>query len=42
MTKIQQISKNITPFGGIYFVNDEFNESGLGKLFNDYWVKSFN
>jgi hypothetical protein len=32
MTKIQKISKNITPFGGVFFVNDEFKNSGLRKL----------
>ena len=35
MTKVQKISKNITPFAGIYFVNDEFNQSGLSKLIDN-------
>jgi len=32
MAKIQKISKNITPFGGIFFVNEEFKRSGLRNL----------
>jgi hypothetical protein len=32
MAKIQNISKNLTPFAGVFFVNDEFNRSGLRKL----------
>jgi hypothetical protein len=32
MAKIQNISKNITPFAGVFFVNEEFNRSGLRKL----------
>jgi hypothetical protein len=32
MTKVQKFSKNITPFAGVFFVNDEFKRSGLGKL----------
>ncbi|GHT53396.1 hypothetical protein AGMMS49982_16260 [Bacteroidia bacterium] len=32
MTKVQKISKHITPFAGVYFANDEFINSGLGKL----------
>ena len=35
MTKIQQISKNISPFAGVFYVNDEFNKSGLGKLIDN-------
>ena len=35
MTKIQKISKNITPFGGIFFVNEEFNRSGLRHLIDN-------
>jgi len=35
MTKVQKISKNITPFAGIYFVNDEFNRSGIRKLIDN-------
>jgi len=36
MTKVQKISKNIIPHAGIYFVNDEFNRSGLGKLIDNH------
>jgi len=32
MAKIQKISKNITPFAGVFYVNDQFNRSGVGKL----------
>jgi len=32
MAKVQKISKNITPFGGVFFVNEEFNRSGLRNL----------
>jgi len=32
MTKIQKISKNITPFAGVFFVDDEFYGSGLCNL----------
>jgi hypothetical protein len=32
MTKVQKISKNITPFAGVFFVHDEFKRSGLRKL----------
>ena len=32
MPKIQIISKNITPFAGISYVNAEFNNCGLGQL----------
>jgi hypothetical protein len=31
-TKIQKLSDNITPFGGISYVNDEFTRSGLSGL----------
>jgi hypothetical protein len=31
-TKIQKLSQNITPFGGISYVNDEFNNCGLSDL----------
>ncbi|MDR2835188.1 MAG: hypothetical protein LBV69_03165 [Bacteroidales bacterium] len=33
--KVQQISKTITPFAGVFFANDEFNKSGLGKLIDN-------
>jgi len=32
MTKVQKISKTITPFAGVFYVNDEFKRSGLRKL----------
>jgi len=35
MTKVQKISKNITPFAGVFFANDEFNRSGLRKLIDN-------
>jgi hypothetical protein len=35
MTKIQKISKNITPFAGSFFVNEAFNQCGLSKLIDD-------
>jgi hypothetical protein len=35
MTKVQKISKNITPFGGVFFVDNEFKQSGLSKLIDN-------
>jgi hypothetical protein len=35
MTKVQKISKNITPFAGVYFAHDEFKRSGLRELVDD-------
>ena len=35
MTKVQKISKPITPFAGVFFVNDEFKRSGLRKLIDN-------
>jgi hypothetical protein len=35
MAKIEKISKNITSFAGVFFVNDEFSRSGLGKLIDN-------
>ena len=35
MTKIQKISKNITPCAGVFFANDEFNKSGLSKFIDN-------
>jgi hypothetical protein len=35
MTKIAKISKTITPFAGVFFANDEFTHSGLGKLIDN-------
>jgi len=34
-TKVQKISKPITSFGGVFFVNDEFKRSGLRKLIDN-------
>jgi hypothetical protein len=34
MVKIEKISQNTTPFGGICFVHDMFKRSGLRKLIN--------
>ena len=35
MAKIEKISKNITPFAGVFFVNKEFNHSGIRKLIDN-------
>jgi hypothetical protein len=35
-TKIEIISKTITPFAGVFFVNDEFKCSGLRKLIDNH------
>jgi hypothetical protein len=35
MTKIQKISKNITPYAGCFFVNEAFNQCGLSKLIDE-------
>jgi hypothetical protein len=35
MTKIQKISKNLTPFAGVFFANEEFKRSGLRKLIDN-------
>ena len=35
MAKVQKISKNITSFSGIYFVNDEFSCSLLRRLIDN-------
>ena len=32
MAKVEKISQNFTPFGGIYFVHDLFKTSGMRKL----------
>ena len=32
MTKVQKKSKVITPFAGVFFINEEFNRIGLSKL----------
>ena len=34
MAKVQKISKNITPFAGVFYANDEFKRSGLDQLIN--------
>jgi hypothetical protein len=36
MTKVQKISKNITPFAGVFYANDEFKRSGLRKLIDNH------
>ena len=35
MTKVQKISKNITPFAGVFFAHDECKRSGLSKLIDN-------
>jgi hypothetical protein len=35
MTKVQKISKDITPFAGVFYANDEFKHSGLHKLIDN-------
>jgi hypothetical protein len=43
MAKIHKISKNTTPFAGVFFVNDEFTRSGLGRLIdNQLGIRSSN
>jgi len=32
MVKVEKISQNITPFGGISFIHDLLKRSGLRKL----------
>ena len=32
MAKIQKKSKVITPFAGVFFINEEFNRGGLNEL----------
>ena len=32
MPKIEKLSQNVTPFGGVYYVNAEFNRCGLSQL----------
>lgn len=32
MAKVQKISKQITPFGGVFFIDEEFTRCGLAKL----------
>jgi hypothetical protein len=36
MTKLQKISKNITPFAGVFFAHDAFNHSGVRKLIDNH------
>ena len=36
MTKIEKISKNITPFAGVFYAHEEFNRSGLCKLIDNH------
>ena len=35
MTKVQKIYKNISPFAGVFYANDEFKRSGLRKLIDN-------
>jgi hypothetical protein len=35
MTKVQTISKNFTPFAGVFYAHEEFNRSGLRKLIDN-------
>jgi len=35
MTKVQKISKNITPFAGVFYANNEFKSSGLRQLIDN-------
>ena len=35
MAKIEKISKNLTPFAGIFYVNEEYSRSGLDKLIDN-------
>jgi hypothetical protein len=35
MTKVQKISKTITPFAGVFYANDEFKRSGLCQLIDN-------
>ena len=35
MVKVEKISQDITPFGGISFVHDLFKRSGLRKLIDN-------
>ena len=36
MTKVEKVSKNITPFAGVFFVNSEINRTGLSKLIDSH------
>jgi hypothetical protein len=40
MAKIQKISKNITPFAGVFYANKEFKYSGLSNLIDNQLVLS--
>ena len=35
MAKVQKISKNITSFSGVFYVNEEYKQSGLRKLIDN-------
>jgi hypothetical protein len=35
MTKVQKISKNITPFAGVFYTDQAFKDSGLSKLIDN-------
>ena len=42
MAKIEKISKNITPFAGVFFVNKKFNHSEIRKFIaNQLGKRSF-
>ena len=36
MTKIEKISKNITPFAGVFYAHEEYNRSGLCELIDNH------
>ena len=36
MAKVQKISKNITPFGSVFFANNELKQSELCKLIDNH------
>ena len=36
MTKIEKISKNITPFAGVFYAHKEYNRSGLCELIDNH------
>ena len=35
MAKLEKKSKVITPFAGVFFIDEEFNRIGLGKLIDN-------
>ena len=36
MTKVQKISKNITPVAGVFFAHEEVKRCGLSKLIDNH------